>query len=140
MTTQETCVEAKKEMNSMHEEIDVSSRHMTWWSNAWWIRVDSGPHLRTAQGRRRTWRATRRAAEQARDSVCVGQPKRERGRNGEGRNGSEGELEEKKATPLEQPRQQQQLPQKKPQQRQQHPQQRPQQCVCSDSEAQGDRR
>ena len=61
------CVEAKKkETNSMHEENDVSSRHMTWWRNAWWIRVDSGPHLRTARGRRRTWRAARRAAEQAR--------------------------------------------------------------------------
>ena len=31
MTTQETCVEAKKEMNSMYERSDVSNRHMTWW-------------------------------------------------------------------------------------------------------------
>ena len=31
MTTQEKCVEAKKEANSMHEESDVSNRHMTWW-------------------------------------------------------------------------------------------------------------
>ena len=29
MTTQEKCVEAKKDMNSMHEENDVSNRHMT---------------------------------------------------------------------------------------------------------------
>ena len=47
MKTQEKCVEAKKETNSMHEENDVSNRHMTWWRNAWWIRVDSGPHMWT---------------------------------------------------------------------------------------------
>ena len=67
MTTQEECVEAiKMETSSTHEENDVSNRHMTWWRNAWRIRVDSGPHLRTARGRRRMWRAARRAAEQAR--------------------------------------------------------------------------
>ena len=71
MTTQEKCVEAKKEANSMHEENDVSNRHMSWWKNAWWIRVDSGPHMRTARGRRRIWRAARRAAEQARDDDRV---------------------------------------------------------------------
>ena len=43
-TTQKECVEAKKEVNSMHDENDVSNRHMTWWKNARWIRVDSGPH------------------------------------------------------------------------------------------------
>ena len=48
MTTQENCVETKKEMNSMHEEGHVSNRHMTWWQNAWWVRVNNGPHLRTA--------------------------------------------------------------------------------------------
>ena len=57
----EYLIEAKK-ANSIHEENDVSNRHMTWWKNAWWIRVDSGPHLRTARGRRRIWRAARRAA------------------------------------------------------------------------------
>ena len=72
VTTQEKCVEAKKE-NSMHGENDVSNRHMTWWRNAWWIRVDSGPHMRTARGRRRIWRAARRAAEQARDNDAVGE-------------------------------------------------------------------
>ena len=71
MTTQEKCVEAKKEANSMHEENDVSNRHMTWGKNAWWIRVDSGPHLWTARGRRRIWPAARRAAEQARDDDRV---------------------------------------------------------------------
>ena len=71
MTTQEECVEAKKETNSMHEESDVSNRHMTWWRNAWWIRMDGGPHMRTARGRRRIWRAARRAAEQARDDDGV---------------------------------------------------------------------
>ena len=34
MTTQEKCVEAMKETNSMHKESDVSNRHMTWWKNA----------------------------------------------------------------------------------------------------------
>ena len=71
MTTQEKCVEAKKEANSMHEESDVSNRHMTWWKNAWWIRMDSGPHMRTARGRRRIWRAARRAAEQACDDDTI---------------------------------------------------------------------
>ena len=75
VTTQEKCVEAKKE-NSMHEENDVSNRHMTWWRNAWWIRMDSGPHMRTARGRRRVWRAARRAAEQARDNDGVGETQR----------------------------------------------------------------
>ena len=80
MTTQEKCVEAKKEANSMHEENDVSNRHMTWWRNAWWIRVDNGPHMRTARGRRRTWRAARRAAEQARDDDRVKETQSRRGR------------------------------------------------------------
>ena len=66
MTTQEECAEEQKETNSTQEESDVSNRHMTWWKNTCWIRVDNGPHLRTARGRRRTWRAARRAAEQAR--------------------------------------------------------------------------
>ena len=65
MTTQEECVEGKKETNSMQEN-DVSNRHMTWWKNTWWVRLDNGPHLRTARGRRRTWRAARQAAEQVR--------------------------------------------------------------------------
>ena len=73
VTTQEKCVEAKKEANSMHEESDVSKRHMTWWKNAWWIRMDSGPHMRAARGRRRIWRAARRGAEQARDNDGVGE-------------------------------------------------------------------
>ena len=73
LTTQKECVEEKKETNSMQEEHDVSNRHMTWWRNAWWIRVDSGPHMRTARGRRRVWRAARRAAEQARDNDGVGE-------------------------------------------------------------------
>ena len=62
MTTQENCVETRKGMNSMNEENDVSNRHMTWWRNAWWVRMDSGPHLRTARGRRKVWRAATRAA------------------------------------------------------------------------------
>ena len=71
MTTQEECIEEKKETYSMQEDNDVSNRHMLWWKNSWWFREDNGPHLRTARGRRRTWRAARRAAEQARDEDRV---------------------------------------------------------------------
>ena len=62
--------------NSVHEECHVSNRHMTWWHNAWWIRVDNGPHMRSARGRRRVWRAARRAAEQARDEDGAGEVQR----------------------------------------------------------------
>ena len=55
--------------NSLHEECHVSNGHMTWWHNAWWIRVHNGPHMR----RRRVWRAARRAAEQARDEDRAGE-------------------------------------------------------------------
>ena len=72
LTTQEECVEEKKETNSMQEK-DVSNRHMTWWKSAWWVRMDNGPHLRTARGRRQVWRAARRAAEQARNNDGVGE-------------------------------------------------------------------
>ena len=64
-------------MNSVHDECHVSNRHMTCWHNAWWIRVDSGPHMRSARGRRRTWRAARQAAEQVRDGNRVGKTWRE---------------------------------------------------------------
>ena len=62
MTTQENCVETKKETNSMYEESDV----MTWWRNAWWVRMDNGPHLRTV------WRAAMKAAGNARDRKVAG--------------------------------------------------------------------
>ena len=47
------CVKEKggDEHDRMSDHKDVSNRHMTWWRNARWIRVDNGPHLRTAQGR-----------------------------------------------------------------------------------------
>ena len=62
--------------NSVNEECHVSHRHLTWWHNAWWIRVDNGPHMRSARGRRRVWRAARRAAEQARDEDGAGEVQR----------------------------------------------------------------
>ena len=93
MTTHEECVEAKKETNSMHEESDVSNRHMTWWRDAWLIRMDGGPHMRTARGR------PNRPATTTGWKRPRAQPKRQRERNGEGRNGSKREPEEKKATP-----------------------------------------
>ena len=39
---------------------------MTWWQRSWWVLVDNGPHLRTARGRRRAWRAATRAAREMR--------------------------------------------------------------------------
>ena len=58
--------EQGEDANSLHEECHVSNRHMTWWHNAWWIRVDNGPHMRSA----------RRAAEQARDEDGAGEAQR----------------------------------------------------------------
>ena len=77
MTTQENCVEAKKETNSMHEEGHVSNRHMIWWQNAWWVRVNSGPFLRTARDRRKVWRAATRAAQEVRETGKVAGRERE---------------------------------------------------------------
>ena len=97
--TQEECVEEKREgehRNQFCENSDVSNRHMTWWRKAWWIRIDDGSSMRSARGRRRVWRAARRAAELARDDDRVeetlspaeeakgetwGRKKREQGRN-----------------------------------------------------------
>ena len=62
--------------NSLHEENHVSDRHMTWWRNAWWVRVNNGPNMRTARGRRRIWRAARQAAEQACHEEWVGETQR----------------------------------------------------------------
>ena len=67
-TTQEERVEDKKDVNSMHEGNDVSNRHMTWWRDAWWVRMDNDPHLRVARGRRTVWRAATRAAREARET------------------------------------------------------------------------
>ena len=76
-TTREEFVGERKEedANSVHanDECHVSNRHMTWWRNAWWIRVDTGPHMRSARGRRKTWRAAKQAAEQVRDGNWVGE-------------------------------------------------------------------
>ena len=40
----------EEDVNSVHDECHVSNRHMTWWHNARWIRVDNGPHMRMRQG------------------------------------------------------------------------------------------
>ena len=75
----------------------MSNRHMTWWHNAWWIRVDNGPHMRSARGRRRTWRAARQAAEQV--------PRRKQGRRdleGRKRETEKGRKEGRKAAQTEQ--------------------------------------
>ena len=34
--------EQGEDANSLHEESHVSNRHMTWWHNAWWVRVNNG--------------------------------------------------------------------------------------------------
>ena len=64
-------VKAQEDVNSMHEESHVSNRHMTWWHNAWWVRVKNGPHLQTARDRRRVWRAATRAAQEVRETGRV---------------------------------------------------------------------
>ena len=60
--------EQGEDANSLHEESHVSNRHMTWWHDSWWVRVNNGPHLRTARDRRRVWRAATRAAQEVRES------------------------------------------------------------------------
>ena len=60
--------EQGEDANSLHEESHVSNRHMTWWHNAWWVRINNGPHLQTARDRRRVWRAATRAAQEVRDT------------------------------------------------------------------------
>ena len=68
--------------NSLQEESHVSNRHMTWWHNAWWVRVNNGPHLRTARDRRRVWRAATRAAQEVRDTGKVAGGEREKWETG----------------------------------------------------------
>ena len=72
----------------MQEDTDVPNRHMTWWRRAWWIQIDIGPSMRSARGRRRVWRADKRAAELARAGDGIGETqhqaeKRPRVRQGE---------------------------------------------------------
>ena len=122
----------RREVNSMHEENDVSNRHMTWWRDAWWVRMDNGPHLRTARGRRRVWRASHESrAGSARDRTGRRGRKGERGArdNGEKRKQHTTRclpLPKRKHNTLNNSNQH-----SKPQQSQQ-PQRQQQQCACSD--------
>ena len=95
--------------------------------------------MRTARGRRRIWRAARRAAEQARDSDRVeetqSQAEEAEGEKWRRKKWEEGEPEEEKATPCTLSSTSLPLAQQlQPQQPQQHQrqQQRRQQCACSD--------
>ena len=76
--------EQGEDANSLHEESHVLNRHMTWWRNAWWVRVNNGPHLQTARDRRRVWLAATRAAREMRatqETQCEsGERKRETGK------------------------------------------------------------
>ena len=79
MTTQEECVEEKREEENnriLNESHEVPNRYMTWWRGAWWIRINDGSSMHSAKGRRRIWRAARRAAEQARDGDRVDETQR----------------------------------------------------------------
>ena len=87
---------------------------MTWWRNAWWVRVNNGPHLQTARDRRRVWRAATRPRRK-----CA---TRERSQGEKGRNGSKGR---QKATPCTSFSTSTQQPQQL--------QHRQQQCVCNDA-------
>ena len=132
-TEQEREVEAQEgqeeDVNSVHDECHVSNRYMTWWHNAWWIRVDNGAHMRSAKGRRRTWRAVRQAAEQVRDGNRVGETWREeKERLKKGERQEERQHRKSNATlhlilhVSQQQHQQQQQQQKKQKQQQQQPQ------------------
>ena len=74
--------EQGEDSNSLQEESHVSNRHMTWWHNAWWVRVNNGPHLRTARDRRRVWRAATKAAQEVRDTGKVAGGEREKREQG----------------------------------------------------------
>ena len=74
--------EQGEDVNSLHEESHVSNRHMIWWRNAWWVRVNNGPHLQTARDRRRVWRAATRAAQEVRETGKVPGGEREKWEQG----------------------------------------------------------
>ena len=74
--------EQGEDSNSLQEESHVSNRHMTWWHNAWWVRVNNGPHLQTARDRRRVWRAATKAAQEVRDTGKVAGGEREKREQG----------------------------------------------------------
>ena len=119
--------EQGEDANSLHEESHVSDRHMMWWRNAWWIRIDSGPHLRTARDRRRAWRAATRAAREARETRKASEGEREKWETGSKESNASNTLH----IVLHLPQQQQQQARLPQQQQQQHPQQ----CDCSDCRA-----
>ena len=113
----------EEDVNSVHDESHVSNRHMTWWQNAWWVRVDNGPHMRSARGRRRTWRAARQAAEEVRIGNWVGETREGDGR-GERQNRKNNEATLHLILHVSQQQQEhpstQQPQQQQPQQMQQH--------------------
>ena len=72
-----------EDANSLHEKSHVSNRHMTWWRDAWWVRVNNGPHLQTARDRRKVWRAATRAAQEVRETGKVAGKERREWEKGE---------------------------------------------------------
>ena len=114
--------EQGEDANSLQEEGHVSNRHMTWWHNAWWVRVNNGPHLRTARDRRRVWRAATRAAQEVRDTGKVAGGEREKWETGSKESNASNTLH----IVFHLPQQQQQQARPPQQQQQQHPQQ----CDC----------
>ena len=112
--------EQGEDANSLQEESHVSNRHMTWWHNAWWVRVNNGPHLRTARDRRKVWRAATKAAQEVRDTGKVAGGEREKWETGSKESNASNTLH----IVLHLPQQQHTRP---PQQQQQ---QHPQQCGC----------
>ena len=114
--------EQGEDSNSLQEESHVSNRHMTWWHNAWWVRVNNGPHLRTARDRRKVWRAATRAAQEVRDTGKVAGGEREKWETGSKESNASNTLH----IVLHLLQQQQQQARPSQQQQQQHPQQ----CDC----------
>ena len=101
--------EQGEDSNSLHEESHVSNRHMTWWHNAWWVRVNNGPHLRTARDRRRVWRAATRAAQEMRDTGKDAGGEREKREQGKTREQKATPCTSSSTFPLQPPQQPQQL-------------------------------
>ena len=62
----------------------MSNRHMTWWHNAWWVRVNNGPHLRDGTRPSKSVASSHQS--------CAGSA-----RHGKGRRGRKGEMERREA-------------------------------------------
>ena len=80
----------EEDSNSVHEESHVSNRLMTWWQNAWWIRVTTyhtcAAPEEGAESGEKPEEPPNRLAMKTGSGRPNAQPKRQRGKNwGKGR-------------------------------------------------------